>query len=199
MNEKKIRDIMVPLDNFLIVSPSDSFKNAVTTLKKAIGSAGATGTDQTTLLVYENNALIGLISSRDLIKAIEPQFLKGNTYRGWAVGNEWQIPVFWEGLFTERTQEALDNKTVRDILRPVPYVIDADDPIIKAVYGMTRYMVNILPVTEDGRTIGMIGSQEVFHEISNLVATDETHVHALNKFIEAGKHEGWIINSASSN
>lgn len=199
MSEKKIKDIMISLENFLTVTPSDSFEKIVTIFNKAIGSAGATGTDQTTLLVYDNNSLTGLIRISDLLEAIEPQFLKGNGYRGWTVGSEWQIPVFWEGLFTERTREALDNKTAQDILHPVQYMVEADDPLIKAVYGITRHTVNILPVQEDGRTVGMIRSQEIFHEISNLVATDETQVYALNKFIEAGKNDGWVVNSAKGN
>ena len=199
MSEKKIRDIMTPLDSFLTVYPSDSFESAVATLKKAIDSAEGQESKQPNLLVYENNTLIGLVRISDLLEAIKPQFLKGNTYRGWNMGSEWQIPVFWEGLFTERTREALDNKTVRDILYPVSYSVEADDPLIKAVYGMTRYMVNALPVAEDDRTIGIIGIQELFHEIAGLVVTGEAQVHALNKFIEIGSNEGWVLNSAGGN
>jgi CBS-domain-containing membrane protein len=199
MSEKKIRDIMVPLDGFLTVYTSDSFESAVATLKKAIDSTRGPGSGHPHLLAYENNVLIGLVRISDLLEAIRPQFLTGSTYRGWDIGNEWQIPVFWEGLFTERTREAIDNKTVKDILYPVSYSVEADDPLIKAVYGMTRYMVNALPVTEDGRVTGIIGVKELFHEIADLVVTDEAEIHTLNKFIEAGRNEGWAINSTGGN
>ncbi len=199
MGEKKIRDIMLPLNNFMAVAPQDSFEKTVSTLNKFLRSEDAPAIDTAILLVYENNALIGIIRINDLIEAIEPQYLQGKTYRGWTAGSEWSIPVFWEGLFTERVREAIDGKTAKDIMHPLEYDVEADDPIIKAVYGMTRYSVNILPVKEDGVITGMVRSRELFQEISSLVAIDEAEVFALNRFIETGKKAGWLHSSTGGN
>ncbi|GBF34564.1 response regulator receiver protein [Desulfocucumis palustris] len=199
MGERKIRDIMLPLGNFPGVSPRDSFEKTVNELNKFLRTGDTPAIDSAILLVYENNAIIGIIRINDLIEAIEPQYLQGKTYRGWTAGNEWSIPVFWEGLFTERVREVMDGKTARDIMHPLEYEVEADDPMIKAVYGMARYSVNILPVKEDGLITGMVRSRELFQEISGLVAKDEAEVYALNRFIETGKKAGWVHSSAGGN
>lgn len=199
MSEKKISDIMIPIDTYLAISADDGFKEAVSALKKSYcPSEGEICSGHTTILVYDNNMLVGMIGLEELLKAIEPQYLKGNTYRGWTVSSEWSIPVFWEGLFNERTQDAMDKKA-RDIMSPIDFLVEGEDPLIKAVYGMGKNKVNILPVTEDGRVVGMVRSTELFQEICNLILEDGAQVYSLNRLTESAKKAGWISNAASRN
>lgn len=198
MSEKKIREIMVPVDEYLAISADDGFKEVVSALKKSYcPQEGEPCNGHTTVLVYDNNMLVGMVGLEDLLKAIEPQYLKGNTYRGWTVGAEWSIPVFWEGLFNDRTHDAMDKKA-RDIMSPIGFQVEGDDPLIKAVYGMGKNKVNILPVIEDGRVTGMVRSTELFQEICNLVLEEGAQVYTINRAIES-KKSGWINTAANGN
>jgi CBS domain-containing protein len=178
--EKKIRDIMIPVGNRIAISADASFKDAVSLMKKSFcPEEGKPCTGYSTLMVYDNNILVGLLTLDDLLKAIEPQYLTGKTYRGWSIDTAWSIPVFWEGLFSDRTYEAIDKK-VRDIMNPADFRLDADDTLIKAVYGMGKQKIYILPVMEEGRVIGMVRSIELFREICEFVLGEEASVLSLS-------------------
>ena len=183
--EKKIRDIMVPAGEYTAIAADASFKDAAGLMKKSFcPKEGEPCTGHSTLLVFDNNMLVGLLTLDDLLKAIEPQYLKGKTYRGWTVDTAWSIPVFWEGLFTDRTYEAIDKK-VSDIMSDVEFRVDADDALIKAVYGMGKQKILILPVMEEGRVVGMVRSIEIFREICELVLGEEASVLSLNNIINS--------------
>ncbi len=179
--EKKIGDIMLSLQDYLAVPAEAGFREVVTTLKKSLDPADGKplkGAD--TVLVYDNNLVAGFISLDEVLGAIEPQFLKGGTYRGWTINKEWAIPVFWEGLFTDRCIEATGKKA-KDIMKPVEFEVEAEDPLIKAVYGMTKHSVRNVPVMSNGLVVGIIRSRELFLEISALVSTAGAPVYTLDR------------------
>lgn len=180
-SEKKIGDIMIPLQDFLKVAADADFREVVTVLRRSLDPAG--GAD--TILVYDNNLLTGFISFEDVLNAIEPQFLKGGTYRGWTVNKEWAIPVFWEGLFTDRCIEATGKKA-KDIMKPVEFEVEAEDPLIKAVYGMTKHSTKNIPVVRDSLVAGVVRGKELFLEVSALVGTAGAPVYTLEKSQASG-------------
>jgi CBS domain-containing protein len=179
--EKNIGDIMVSLEKFAAVSSGAGFKEVVSAMKRAL-AAGEGGVPKglDTVLVYENNLLVGFISFEDVLNAIEPQFLKGGTYRGWTVNKEWAIPVFWEGLFTDRCIEATGKKA-KEIMKPVEFEVETGDPLIKAVYGMTKNNTKNVPVVREGLVVGIVRSEDLFYEISALVSTGGAPVFTLER------------------
>jgi hypothetical protein len=129
---------------------------------------------------------VGFIGLDDVLKAVEPQYLTGKTYRGWTIDTAWAVPVFWEGLFTDRAHEAFDKK-VRDIMTEVEFQVNTEDTLIKAVYGMGKQKSFLLPVLEDSRVVGIVRSMEVFHEICELVSCEEAPVYSLDSIIKTKK------------
>ena len=173
--EKKTGDIMVAIKNFIAVPADASFREVVSALRKTVtGEASSLNT----VLVYDNNLLAGFITVEDVLRAIEPQFLKSGTYRGWTVSTEWAIPVFWDGLFTDRCIEATGKKA-REIMQPVEFEVDESDPLVKAVYGMTKHSTENLPVVRDGLVVGIIRSEALFAEVNALVGSSDTPVYTL--------------------
>ena len=183
--EKRIRDIMIPAGEHIAIQADANFKDAVTLMKKSF-CPGENGpcTGHSTLIVYDNNVLVGLLTLDDLLKAIEPQYLTGKVYRGWSVDPAWSIPVFWEGLFSDRTYEAIDKK-VKDIMNPLDFWVDADDTLIKAVYGMGKQKIYILPVMEERRVAGIVRSMEIFREICEFVLGEEASVLSFSNIINS--------------
>ncbi|MHB8156572.1 MAG: CBS domain-containing protein [Desulfocucumaceae bacterium] len=173
--EKIIGDVMVSLQDYSAIPANAGFREVVSTLKKSVVDKGVD-----TLLVYDNNLLIGFISIEEVLSAIEPQFLKGGTYRGWTVNKEWAIPVFWDGLFTDRCIESTGKKA-REIMKAVELEVETTDPLIKAVFGMSKHSAKLLPVTSDSLVVGIIRGEELFMEINALVGTAETPVYILEK------------------
>ncbi len=160
-NEKRVKDIMTPIDEYSSISVNSTVGEAISVLKKSfcpIENGPCNG--HRTVLVYENDELAGIITFRVLLMSIEPRFMKVD---------QWAVPVFWEGLFTERCREEA-RKKVKDIMTPIRLVaLDADDTIIKAVHAIIKHKLGSLPVVQDGAIIGMVRINEIFHEISSLV------------------------------
>ncbi|MCL6558863.1 MAG: CBS domain-containing protein [Firmicutes bacterium] len=159
--EKRVKDIMTPIEEYSSVSANSTVGEAVSILKKSFcPEPEAPCNGHRTVLVFDNNKLAGMVTFRALLTAIEPRFMKVD---------QWAVPVFWEGLFTERCREEA-RKKVRDIMTPISLVtIDANDTIIKAVHAMIKHKLGSLPVVNDGTVVGMVRIAEIFHEISNLV------------------------------
>lgn len=161
VNEKRVKDIMTSIDEYSSVSANSTVKEAISILKRSFcPDSDASCSGHGSVLVYDNNQLVGLITFRVLLTAIEPRFMKVD---------QWAVPVFWEGLFTERCREEA-RKKVKDIMTPITLVtLDANDTIIKAVHAMIKHKLGSLPVVKDGAVVGMVRITEIFHEISSLV------------------------------
>jgi len=167
LSEKRVKDIMIPIGEYSSVSANCTVGEAIGVLKKSFcPELEEPCNSHRTVLVYDGNTPVGLITFRGLLTAIEPRFMKVD---------QWAVPVFWEGLFTERCREEAVKK-VRDIMTPITLVaLDADDTIIKAVHAMIKYKLGSLPVIRDGVFAGMVRITEIFHEISSLV-TEQTEM-----------------------
>lgn len=159
--EKRVKDLMTPIEEYSSVYADSTVGEAISVLQKSFcPDPGAPCSGHRTVLVYDGRKLVGLITLRVLLTAIEPRFMKVD---------QWAVPVFWEGLFTQRCREEA-RKKVKDIMTPISLVtLDADDTIIKAVHAMIKHKQGSLPVVRDGAVAGMIRITEVFHEISSLV------------------------------
>ncbi|MCL6634412.1 MAG: CBS domain-containing protein [Peptococcaceae bacterium] len=161
VKEKRVKDIMTPIEEYSSVSANNTVGEAISILKKSFcPDPDAPCNGHRSVLVYDNDKLVGLVTFRALLTAIEPRFIKVD---------QWAVPVFWEGLFTERCREEA-RKKVREIMVPIKLItLDAEDTIIKAVHAMIKHKLGSLPVVKDGAVVGMVRISEIFHEISNLV------------------------------
>jgi len=183
-NEKRIRDLMNPVESYITIAADTQFKHVVAAIKHCLFSRDKEPEPlNSTILVFDNGLLVGTITIRDLLRAIEPQYLKSGNYRGWNIDSSWSIPVFWEGLFTERSLEATSKKA-RDIMCTVEFELDPDDPIIKAVYGCTKHQADALPVMEGGLLTGIIDNTTIFNELASLVNPEGGYIIDMENFFK---------------
>ncbi|RJQ28123.1 MAG: CBS domain-containing protein [Peptococcaceae bacterium] len=167
--EKIVKDIMVPVESFPAVTAQSTVKNTVAVLVKALESEPCF---HKVVLVVENNTLAGIVGLKELLLAAEPSFLKENTYRGWTVSGDWTMPLFVRGWVTERCLESA-GRLVKDIMRPVVLKLKTVDPLGKAVHLMLAERVDILPVLQDNRVVGMVRDVDVFYEMASLLLNKE--------------------------
>ena len=162
-NEKKVKDLMTPIEEYSTVRADSTVKEAIAVLKKSIrpGDPAADRVHRSILILDGNGEIAGILTLRTLLQAIEPRFIKVD---------QWAVPVFWEGLFTDRCREEAAKK-VGELMIPVKLIsLDAGDTIIKAVHAMLKHKLDSLPVSRNGKIVGMVRSTEIFQEIISLVA-----------------------------
>lgn len=175
VNEKRIKDIMTPVGEYSTVDADCTVKDAVRVLANSFcPDEGGTHQGHRTVIVNDSGKPAGFLTYRALLTAIEPRFVKVD---------QWAVPIFWEGLFTERCREE-SKKKVRDIMTPIKLImLDSEDTIMKAVHAMIKHKLSSLPVEKGGEVVGVVRINEIFQEISDLVADQPA---ALETLAEAG-------------
>lgn len=169
--EKKVKDIMVPIERCPTVSARSSVKDAIAVLSKALEAGPCT--NNLTLLVMENNVLVGTAGLKDILQAVEPTNFKGGTYRGWTVPADWSPPLFLRGMFTEKCKE-LANRRVGDVMSPVSRLVNAEDTLLKAVHTLASGGFDSVPVWQGDRVVGMVGNVEMIDEMATLQLNTNT-------------------------
>ena len=161
-SEKRVGDIMKPIEEYARVTANSTVKDAILVLKQSFCPDDSSQCRHRTILVSDDGGTpVGVLTFSTLIKTVEPRFMKVD---------QWAVPVFWEGLFTERCREEAQKK-VGDIMIPIRFIsLDAEDSMIKAVHAMLKHKLGSLPVLKDNTVVGMVRVTEIFHEISDMVA-----------------------------
>jgi CBS domain-containing protein len=174
---KRIKEVMIPLDEFPWVTKQDTLAHAMATIEGARLEVGARMSLPRVLLVLDREGdLAGLIRRRDIMRGLEPDFLvnqpKHRSVRFFKMGAD---PLLWE-MASEASLERIVNglrersdRLVESVMRPVPTTLRPDDPFITAVYEMVTLNESAIPVEENGRVLGVVRSADVFHELAQLL------------------------------
>lgn len=170
--EKQVRDIMIPIDSYTSINENSTVKEAIAALEKMQRELQVTDrlmdTGHRSLLVFGNNGeLAGILSPRDLIRATRPAYLSAPKP---SMADTLQYStMFWEGLFTSRVHEIM-NLEVAEIMSGRPPQIDADTNLMEAADAMSCERRRRVAVMENGRVIGVVREQELFHEIAIIIS-----------------------------
>jgi len=183
MNKKKVKDIVISLSEYPHMQYSGALREAIAKLNEAYE------TGHHTVLVFDEDKLVGMLSEKDILKGLDPRFA-----RHYEVG----IPMFWDQLLESKegcekrlgrpVKEFLLDDTCKVDIENAIYTsvlnildctkagwsfrtvtIDAGDNILKAAHIMLHEHVYILPVVEEGKLIGVVRMGDLFHEISQFV------------------------------
>ena len=58
---------------------------------------------------------------------------------------------------------------MRDVMIPIMVTINASDHVIKAMYEMVDHNVSVIPVVRDEKVVGVLRSNDLFHEMARLL------------------------------
>ncbi|MFO7986903.1 MAG: hypothetical protein R6U38_13670 [Desulfatiglandaceae bacterium] len=180
--EKKVKDIMIPIEAYDKVSVSARLCDAISTLKKNdedIKQCGK-GTPHRTLFVVDGkDKIVGKLSMYDLIRGLVPESAKKP-----------EVSKAYHGMLSSRAQEVVDEvsefqeefkwlhttffelvgqesqKRVEDIMAPVKKsVIREDDRINQAVYVMFKEQIRQQIIYRGNKAVGVINLNVIFSEL----------------------------------
>lgn len=164
---KKVKQVMVPIKGYPVIYDEDTLKDAIITLKKYLDK----GKEHRSLLVFSKTRkvngeeeLIGFLTIRDILNAIKKNrtgydnnelFSMSMASMGWA----YLGPV---GQYT--------NVKVSKVIRPLVRVfIQAEENVTKAIELMMTNNVNILPVFEGKKAMGIIRALDILDFIGDML------------------------------
>lgn len=158
LREKSIAELMVPEARYRRVYLDQSVREVVEALQGAqhqLVQPGETDRGRRTLLVFDHEErFAGLIRAEDIVRAMVPAYLLESPYSS-----------YFTGMFLARTK-VMGKLPIGDLIRDRPSV-DVDAPLMEAVYLLVSRNLSHLPVTREGRLVGLLRPEDLFPEIAN--------------------------------
>ena len=168
MSDRKVaKDVMIGIFEYPHVPYWFSIGQAIRIVKVAFISSKKYPDPMAILVFDEKYNLMGTITLKDILKGLEPRFLKPSEKAQVAEEDESALSLIWDTLFDKGSKEFAE-RPVSEIMTPAKYFVEPTDPLTKAAYLMLHHDLVLLPVLENKKKfVGLVRMIEVFDEISS--------------------------------
>ena len=146
----KIRDIMDPSPD--IIRTSDTFEHLIKILSEA--------KYHVVFIVDKEDKLVGIVTEGDIIKVLIPKYI---------TVDESLISVMGVDYFEKKCIES-KNLTINEIMSKVAFMVNEDDPIIKAAALIVVNRIQSVPVVRDGKVVGIVPRSILLKHITRVLA-----------------------------
>jgi CBS domain-containing protein len=162
--EKKVKDLMIPLEDYPHIPYWFTLRQAMAIVREAAVKFEGSFEPRAVLVFDEKYQLLGILTLRDIIRGLEPRFLKETNL----IKADPSLTVLMGDLFGPGMKEQ-SQKPVSEVMSPIKVTVNGNDPIVKALFLMLKENVGLMPVMMDSKVAGMIRLSDLFTEISKLV------------------------------
>jgi len=167
-SNKKIKDLMIGIFEYPHIPYWFSISQAVRIVKVSFLSAKKYPEPMAILVFDEKYNLMGTLTLKDILRGLEPRFLKPSAEAQVPEEDKTSLSLMWDTLFDEKSKEMAE-RAVSEIMVQAKHFVEPDDPITKAAYLMIHHDLVLLPVLENKKKfVGVIRMLEIFDEISNV-------------------------------
>jgi CheY-like chemotaxis protein len=169
--EKRVMGVMVPLQEYTMLSAEESVKDAILKLKASFASKLSTSRlmetgHRSVLVMDDKNIVQGILAIRDLLELILPSYL---TAPKPSMADSIQYsPMFWQGMFIKEVKQKSDIK-IKEVMSPAPLAIEGTASLMEAAYLMIKNNARRLVVEFGGKVAGVIREQDLFFEMEKLL------------------------------
>jgi CBS domain-containing protein len=162
---KKVKELMVPLSEYPVVYDTDSLNEAILVLKKYM----AGGKGHRSLLVFSKSKkvggeeqLVGILTVRDILNAIKANTL---SYNGAEL-----FEISWSRFYHRDPLKKPFITKVGDVIRPlVQAFVQSNQDVTDAIRLMMTKNVNLLPVFEGKKAVGVIRAIDLLDYIGEML------------------------------
>lgn len=165
--KKTAKEVMIDVFEFPHIPYWFTIKQAIEILKKTKENAEKKCLYPQVIMVFdEKDNLMGTLSPLDILKGLEPVFVRTDVREMLADTDEDRLSEMLANIFISEAKE-LAGIPVNAVMFPVKAFVSPDDPVTKAALLMLHHNLVILPVLENKKKlIGVLRMQEVFEEVS---------------------------------
>ena len=168
-NSKAVKDLMIDVFEFPHIPYWFTIRQAIGIIKKSLLSSEKCHHPMAILVFDEKYNLVGTLSLKDILRGLEPKFLKPTTKAQVHEEDESGLSLLWDTLFDRESKEAAE-RPVSEVMIPAKFFVKPDDPITKAAYLMVHKDLVLLPVLEDKKKfVGLVRMIEIFNELSDAI------------------------------
>lgn len=178
LDDIKVRDIYIPMQNYPHIPDTATICDAI----KLMHSSQTEAHKYRTILVHDKDErLVGHLSLRDLLRAIGPSYLKkeapsfkGNQPFKMVPQDFAALSLIWQEGFTSKIQEEAQNPVTK-YLTLFEHTVKLDDPFAKCAYLLLLEDLNVIPVVEEGKVVGVVRLVDIFENIAEHICKTMPH------------------------
>lgn len=163
-HKRKVREVMIPLKKYPHVPQWFTLRQAVAIVRESAFECAGAFEPRTVLVFDEKHRLLGVLTLRDLLKGLEPGFVRERELL--KTDPTYQIE---EGQLLGPGMKKQAGKPVSEVMSPVKVSIKADDSLAKAIFVMVGENVGMMPVMEEDQVLGMVRLTDLFLEASQAI------------------------------
>jgi Mg/Co/Ni transporter MgtE len=170
MSDRKVaKDVMIGIFEYPHVPYWFTISQAIRIVKVSFISTKKYPDPMAILVFDEKYNLMGTLTLKDILRGLEPQFLKPSAKAQVAEEDETALSLIWDTLFDKGSKEFTE-RPVSEIMTPAKYFVEPTDPLTKAAYLMLHHDLILLPVLENKKKfVGLVRMIEVFDSISDAI------------------------------
>lgn len=166
---KTVKDVMVDVFDFPHIPYWFTIRQAIGIIRKSLLESGKCIRPIVILVFDEKYNLVGTLTHINILKGIEPNFLKQTTKAQVPTEDESGLSMLWDTLFDTESKEAAE-RPVSEVMAPAKVFVKPEDPITKAAYLMIHNDLVLLPVLEEKKKlVGLVRMIEIFDELSDAI------------------------------
>jgi CBS domain-containing protein len=179
MEKIKVKDLMVPVDQYVCVSEDDTLYEAVVELEQAQVKYVSKGHPHRAVLVCDKSGkVIGKLAQLDVLRALEPRYSELTDLKkvsGFGLSAEFMKSMMnryelWKAPLEDLCSKASQVQLGSIVSAPLEgEVIDQDTTLDKAVHQMIMGHYQSLLVTSGDRVVGILRLTDVFREVSDRI------------------------------
>lgn len=169
-SERLVKDILIPLTDYPHIPYWFSVREAIAMLKAVAADPTKKVLPYLVLVFDEKYQLLGYMGIREMLRGIEPRFLKSKEAPRYLGPEDVDLTLgtLWKDLFTRRCKEEA-KKPVREVMAPIRATIKITDSIVKAAFTMLQTDTWIIPVMENKKVAGIVRLVDIFKELTTQV------------------------------
>jgi CBS domain-containing protein len=173
MENIRASDVMIPLDKYPHIPYWFTLRQAIVEMEHSeLDIDGRKSLPRMVLVFDEKYRLMGMARRRDILKGLEPKFLREKPiqYRKklWDVQVDPDLSELTYSRVWEDVRKRAENP-ISEVMLPIEGTIDYNDHIVRIIYEMNKHDLSMLPVMHDEKVVGVVRSVDVFHQIAKLL------------------------------
>lgn len=171
--EKVAGDLMIPIDEYVVLSPESTLEEAILKLRDASQYFESTEklmqTGHRGVLIFKDDTIVGVVSMEQIVDAVRPAYLSNEQTRSQAAGTTWRYShIFWNGLLTQRLKE-ISGTPLSNVMALPPPPIDKDANLMEVCDLMHEAAARRLIVMDRAKIVGVVREQELFFEMVRIL------------------------------
>jgi CBS domain-containing protein len=183
MKTKTIKEVMIPLSDYVIVSEEETFATAIKALKKAQKDTKPRHKHRAVLVYDKDKHITGKMSLFDILKALEPKYrhfehpenVGGIGLSRFGFNNEFLNSLIDNFNLWDESLEELVKKASPLKIKDIMYTpcegeyVNEDAPISEAVHQFILGCHQSLIVLKDDRVVGILRLADIFDLICDIM------------------------------